>query len=558
MIPFARSLSRGLLAAGACALALSPLAAALDTQDGPPPVAPPDFGVLQFADDEVFIDLNVSLADAWQHTLEVVASLNDAVKADLPYLESNGRIVAGKLWIAVEAQGAPGTNWTRIRIAIPADEPEYGKVRAEIILDAIADRLEPAAPLFEKPTHNYPQLPASVEGVADEYVTNNYYYGSEPYSTYPAYEPYYSPYWYGSLYAPYVCATPYYWSPSYWNTGWWYGWGGPWCNPWGSSFAFGWGCGWNWSFSACFGAVCGSFGSCWWDDCDDWDDCDFDNNNDGDIIVNGGNVVIGNGDVVVGSTQPGLIALAPRATGLSEVPPGDLLASARGENVPHVTDRAARRASEPTRGVVVTRTERGPYRGHEVIAGERPWSEKPTRLPDGPRPRIVVFSGNDDTSTGGSRRTTRTTTSPSRSSHREGPKVVRLGSAPYSARVSPVSLLSPRASSPDVVSGGAPSTSGDRPATIDNHPYSNPFPTSSAPGPSSRTTTSAPHSSPSPSVSTSRSSAPTASPSRSTSAPRASSPSSSGGRSSGGASRGSSSGGSSSGGRSSGGGRGPR
>src|SRR6187397_927463 len=170
----ARSLHRVLLAVGACALVLNS-ASATDALDdgGSQPVAAPQFGVLQFADDEVYIDLPVSLADAWKQTVEVVASLNDSVKGDLPYLESNGRIVAGKLWIAVEAQGAPGTNWVRIRVAIPADEPEYGKVRAEIILDAIADRFEPPADAPQEQAYNYPQLPAAAEGAADEYVTNN-------------------------------------------------------------------------------------------------------------------------------------------------------------------------------------------------------------------------------------------------------------------------------------------------------------------------------------------------------------------------------------------------
>ena len=538
----ARSLHRVLLAVGACALALNSASAA-DAQDAQP-VAPPQFGVLQFADDEVYIDLPVSLADAWTQTLQVVASLNESVKADLPYLESNGRIVAGKLWIAVEAQGAPGTNWVRIRVAVPSDEPEYGKVRAEIILDAIADRFEPPAAAPQEQAYNYPQLPAAAEGAADDYVTNNYYYyGSGPYTdsynqTLPSYSyvPVYgSPYYYAPVYAPYVYPSSC-WSPCSWNTGWWFGWNSPWCNPWGSSFSLWWGSGWNWSFSACFGSVCGwgGWGGCsnWWgcnpwgsscgsgwNGCDDW-------NNWNDSFAGG---------VVVGPDQ--VVALAPRTTGLLQPPGGDFLGNTPGDRVPHVTDRPARRAPDRTPTVVVTRTERGPRPGHDVLSGngDRPWSETPARLPSGPRPRVVVATS---PSTGGP---TRTSTS-SHGSNRDGPLVVRLGSAPYNSRVNPVPL-DPRTSTPTLPLSNAPlptgsSSSGDR-ATIDNHPYINPFPTSSSSGnrgsSSGGSVTTPRPSSPAPSTSAPRPAAPVSLPPRTSSVPSRSAPAPSGGsRSSGG------------------------
>ncbi|HEX5009014.1 MAG TPA: hypothetical protein VFY71_01340 [Planctomycetota bacterium] len=548
----ARSLHRVLLAVGACALVLNSASAA-DAQDGQP-VAPPQFGVLQFADDEVYIDLPVGLADAWKQTLEVVASLNDSVQADLPYLESNGRIVAGKLWIAVEAQGAPGTNWVRIRVAIPADEPEYGKVRAEIILDAIADRFEPPPAAPQEQAYNYPQMPASVEGAGDQYVTNNYYYGSGPYTdsynqSYPAYSyvPVYSaPYWYGPLYAPYVYYPSYCWSPCYWNTGWWFGWGGPWCNPWGSSFSLCWGSGWHWSFSACFGSFCGWWGNgcgwgCnpWWSGCGSWDTCSWNDSFD--------------------SSTNQVVALAPRTSGQLRLSGGDFLGNTPADRVPHVTDRVARRAPDSTAPVVVTRTERGPRPGHAVLTGDgqRPWSEQPARLPDGPRPRVVVSTSSGSTRTG-------------TSSNREGPVVVRMGSVPYNSRVNPVALdqraptsTLPLSNAPLPNGSTAPGAS-DR-ATIDNHPYINPFPTTSSAGNSSG---GARPSSPAPSASAPRSSAPAPAsmPSRTSSAPsRPSSAPSSGGHSSGGSfggghSSGGSFGGSSGGSRGGGGGggRGPR
>lgn len=548
----ARSLHRVLLAVGACALVLNS-ASATDALDdgGSQPVAAPQFGVLQFADDEVYIDLPVSLADAWKQTVEVVASLNDSVKGDLPYLESNGRIVAGKLWIAVEAQGAPGTNWVRIRVAIPADEPEYGKVRAEIILDAIADRFEPPAAAPQEQAYNYPQLPAAVDGAADQYVTNNYYYGSGPYTdaynqTLPSYSyvpVYSSPYWYGSLYSPYIYYPSSCWSPCSWNTGWWFGWGGPWCNPWGSSFSLWWGSGWNWSFSACFGSVCGSWGGwngCgnwwggnpWWSGCGGWNNCN-------DTVVVGGGVVVA-GD--------GVTTLAPRTAAMRlQQQDGDFLGNTPGDRVPHVTDRPARRAPEHRPGVVVTRTERGSRPGHDVLSGdgERPWSERPTRLPDARRPRVVVSTGNS----GG---TTHTGTS-SRGSNRDGPLVVRLGSAPYSSRANPVAL-DPRNSTSTLplsngpLPNGSPS-SGDR-ATVDNHPYMNPFPTTTSSGNASGGPVTAPRpSSPAPSTSAPRPPAPVSLPPRTSSAPSRSAPApSSGSRSSGGTIGGSHSSGSSFGG----------
>ena len=141
LIDFSR---RGLwLVAGSLLFSL-PSASANVVADGGQ--QPPDFGVIQFTDDEAFIDLAVPLAEAWGKTLEVVAAMNPAVKADLPYLENNGHVIADDLWIAVEVQGDLGHTWVRVRVALPAGQGDgaAARTRAEILLDAIADRLEPA------------------------------------------------------------------------------------------------------------------------------------------------------------------------------------------------------------------------------------------------------------------------------------------------------------------------------------------------------------------------------------------------------------------------------
>jgi len=513
------------LVALALALAVAP-AVALDAEPMTPQVvAPPEFGVLQFTEDEAWVDLQVPLVDAWKQTLEVVASLNDAVSADLPYLESNGRIIAGDLWIAVEAAGVPSQTWVRIRVAIPDNEPEYGKVRAEIILDAIADRLEPPAPDSNK--FSYPLAPVA-EGVAGgDYVTNNYYYdyGTDPgYGSY--YAPYYAPYYptYIPAYAP--CWPSWCYPYSSWNCGWWgWGWGGSWCNGWG----------WNWGVSACFGSFCASWnwpwnswgcGSWWWDDCDNWDDCN-------DVVV------FADGTVVVGAEAPGVLALGPRTTTIGALPAGDLasyhfrrrreaIADAAGprpdEGLPRVTDRTSRRVAEPA--VAVSRTPRSDTAARDVIV-----AEAGRAVPSAP---------------------IRTQTSTSRSTKKDGPRIVKLGSAPYSARVNPAAMEARTSSVPVTTVGGSypvPSST--------SHPYSNPFPTSAAPSSAPSVSYGTPRPSspaPAPSVSQPRISAPVSQPSRSVSAPTSSrpsiSPSSGGGHSSGGGrSSGGSSGGSSSGGR---------
>lgn len=495
-------LHRGALGA-ACALALVAPLPALDTPEDASPSAGPEWGVMQFAPDEAWIDLPVPLAEAWKQTLEVAASLVPAVKADLPYLESNGRIIAGDLWIAVEAQGEPGADWTRIRIAIPADSPEYGQVRAEILLDAIADRLAPPPPPPE-PRFSYPSYPATpaAEGVPVESITtNNYYYGNgwggasyEPLPSY-AYVPvsYGAPWYYGSLYAPYVYSS---WSsPWCWNGGWWFGWGGPWCNPWGTSFSLWYGSGHGWSFGASWGSVCSSWGWydnwgpwCgwgvgWWDD--DWDDWDG-----GDIVIDGdGVVIIGDDNVVYTGNAAdfgGVQALTARSTDIGPLPPGDITwaaASARtaGESVraTRVTDRPSRQV--PSRPVARAES---PRLREPAGATTRRIEPRPSRDAGSSRPSIVVTGTSRSPGVASAPASgPRDTASPSgqRSSGGGSAKVVRLGSLPYSARVTPAPPRTGTVATGGVVPGttasgsGRPTASPASGSTGGSHPYSQPY-----------------------------------------------------------------------------------
>jgi hypothetical protein len=594
-------LQRGVFA-GACTLALLATASA----SGPVPdselqFAPPEFGVIQFTSDEAFIDLPVPLAEAWKTTLEVTASLVPQVRGDLPYLENNGRIVAGDLWVAVEAQGAPGATWTRIRVAVTPDASGYGQVRAEVLLDAIADRLEPPAPAPER--FSYPTPVPAAEEVPVEYVTNNYYYGSGAYDGLPsyAYVPTYSAPVYYPAYYSYPAYSSFGCSPWAWNSGWWFGWGGPWCNPWGSSFSLWYGNDWNWSWSACYGSVyanwgwngwwgpwdCGPSISIGWWDCDDWDDWDDDHVSGGkgdDIIVIGDDNVI-----ITGADGDGVVALDARQASFRSLPPGDITLpgtaagrSAGTDRTPRVTDRASRRAPEPLQPVVVTRTERGP-RPRTPVAEPRSDSERPDGQPEIARPAVVVVDAARDAEEGrGDSAPVRTSTSPSRSSKKAGPTVVKLGSAPYSARVAPALPPSRSAGTVATTQGGTPVFTPPAPSasqgqgrtgsttTTASHPYSNPYagaPSSGGSSPSGqvssggstsvgRSSAPAPRA-PSPPAAASRSaapSAPTSPPSRGSSpsvSSRSSGPSSSGGG------RGPSGGGSG-GGKSTGGSKGPR
>lgn len=587
------SLRRCLLGS-ACSLAvLATAGASGPAPDGAPQLAPPEFGVIQFTTDEAFIDLPVPLADAWKTTLEVTASLVPQVRGDLPYLENNGRIVAGDLWVAVEAQGAPGATWTRIRVAVTPDPAGYGQVRAEVLLDAIADRLEPPAPAPER--FSYPPPVPVAEDVPVEYVTNNYYYGSGsyygPYDALPSYAyvptytvPVYYPAYYGyPVYDTFGC------SPWGWNSGWWYGWGSPWCNPWGSSFSlwYGSGSGWGWGWNGWWDPWdCGpSFTIGWWDwdDWDDWDDGVSGGKGDDIIVIGDDNVII------TGSDGDDVVALDPRQTSLRSVPPGDITLpgtaagrTAGADRTPRVTDRPSRRVSEPLAPVVVTRTERGP-RPRTPVAETRPTGERTTDMPEIGRPTIVVTGSEREGDEGrGTAAPQRTSTSPSRSSKKAGPTVVKLGSAPYSARVAAAPPPSRSSGTVATTQGGTPVFTPPAPAssqgrttgapTVASHPYSNPYPSAPAPGggspgghaspgaspsaghssaPAPRAPSApaaAPRSSPAPSV-------PTSLPSRS-SAPSVSSRSSGPSAPSGGGGRGPSGGGSS-GGRS-GGSKGPR
>ncbi|MBM3984781.1 MAG: hypothetical protein FJ296_03685, partial [Planctomycetes bacterium] len=513
--------------AGVCTLALlATVSASGPVPDSELQFAPPEFGVIQFTSDEAFIDLPVPLAEAWKTTLEVTASLISQVRGDLPYLENNGRIVAGDLWVAVEAQGAPGATWTRIRVAITPDASGYGQVRAEVLLDAIADRLEPPAPAREPARFSYPPPVPAAENVPVESVTNNYYYGSGPYDGLPSnvYVPTYAAPAYYPVYYSYPAYSSFGCSPWAWNSGWWFGWGGPWCNPWGSSFSLWYGNNWSWSWSACYGSVyasggwngwwgpwdCGpsiSIGWWGWDDCDDWNDGgnwddDVSGGKGDDIIIIGDDNVIITGD----GDDDGLVALDARQTGLRSLPQGDITlpgtaagGDAGTDRTPRVTDRASRRASEPLAPVVVTRTERGP-RPRTPVAEPRTSSERTGGQPEIARPSVVVVGSTRDSDEGreGSGPVP-TSTSPSRSSKKAGPTVVKLGSAPYSARVAPAPPPSRSAGTVATTQGGAPVFTPSAPSvsqgqdqgrtggttTTASHPYSNPYTSAPSSGGSS-------------------------------------------------------------------------
>ncbi len=215
------------------------------------------YDVLQFTPDEGFIDLRASLADAWSAVLRVLADLNYGVSTDLAYVDVGGRIVVDDLWMAVEPHVTRVESFTRVRIGLAGPDAASLRSRAEIILDAVADRLQPAGPAVvrtadappQEPKVSYPYAPATT--TVYEYVP---YYVSYPSAVW-------APYWWNDF-GPYGC-WPSSWS---WHHNWWprpWGW-----SPCGSGFSlafgdWGWNWGWQWGWSGGWGNFCGAFGSPW-------------------------------------------------------------------------------------------------------------------------------------------------------------------------------------------------------------------------------------------------------------------------------------------------------
>ncbi|MHC4844533.1 MAG: hypothetical protein ACYTCU_00075 [Planctomycetota bacterium] len=253
---------------GLLALVVAFLAAPVARPQGEgDPAADLRIGTIHSSPQEIWVDVPADLSRTWSLTLGTLIDFQYAVNPELSYLESNGQIRLGGLWVVVVPQPSAGMDVTRVLIGAGDGAVELAddlNVIAGAILGVIADRVEGRA------VPGVPLSPYAYQG-GDQPVVNNYYdYGDTYYD-------------YGSDYVPYVSpwATSY--STSYWGVYWWptqsyYGWGSPWCSwykpyyslcytPW-----WGWKGSWAWS-SYCY-AGGWSFGiggyAPWAWNCDPW------------------------------------------------------------------------------------------------------------------------------------------------------------------------------------------------------------------------------------------------------------------------------------------------
>jgi hypothetical protein len=282
-------------------------------QDEGDPAGELRIGTIHSSPREVWVDVAADLSRTWSLTLATLIDFQYSVNPELSYLESNGQIRLGGLWVVVVPQPSAGMDVTRVLIGTEDDSVAFGdelSVIAGAILGVIADRVEgrPEPP---------PAVPSYFPSDQQQVVNNYYDYGDTYYDYGPDYTPYVSPW-----------ATSY--SSSYWGVYWWptssyYGYGSPWSSwykpyyslcytPWwGWQGSYYWsnycyGGGWSWGFGSAWYGGYGGYGSyCYYDDWydDNWDDDD----NWNDPPNNGGDDGVGT-----------FVGLDPRAGDLDVVP----------------------------------------------------------------------------------------------------------------------------------------------------------------------------------------------------------------------------------------------
>jgi hypothetical protein len=233
-------------------------------EDGP---VAPDLGVVHADDTEAWVDVGADLATTWAITLDALAERGHAVDPEMSYVESNGQIAIGGLWVAVVPRASLAGPVTRVRmVAVDADDSVADRnerlVSAGVLLGVIAERVASASPApAPAPAPAAPPAVATTGAVYDTYDTyntyNTYTYGSAalaaPVYVYPKYA--WTPWWWLG-YGPGCGWSSWYLSYG-WKSGWsWglnWGWGGPyWCNPWWPSsfwktcWAPSWSCGPSW------------------------------------------------------------------------------------------------------------------------------------------------------------------------------------------------------------------------------------------------------------------------------------------------------------------------
>lgn len=285
----------------------SPQAEAIDSA-----VAP--VGVIHSSPEEVWVDVPADLSRTWSLTLTTLIDFQYSVDPELSYLENNGQIQLGGLWIVVVPQPTVGAEVTRVLIGTVNSANGLANelsVIAGALLGVIADRVE-----------GRPE-PVVAAALGAQQVVNNYYYD------------------YGPNYEPYVSTSATIYSTNYWGLYWWptttyYGWGSPWYSWYKPYYSLCYTPWWGWKGSVYWSNYCYAGGwssgwsntpwinNPWWGGPSWYGGYGGYNNVDVDVDV----VVIVNDDDDLNGTPPGgdgggigtFVGVDPRVTDLDVVP----------------------------------------------------------------------------------------------------------------------------------------------------------------------------------------------------------------------------------------------